>query len=370
MTAPIHPKQDARIDALRSYEILDTDREKDFDDIVALAAAICGAPISVINFIDTDRQWFKAETGLGMRETPLDTSICSHVILERDFVEIHDTLADPRTTDNPLCHGTPGVRFYAGALLWSDTGLPLGTLCILDHVPRHLTPLQRDAIRVLARQVMAQLEMRKSIRTASLLRKEVDHRVKNSLQSLAALVRIQSRQAVGDEAIAALDTVISRIGAVATLHEELYRTEAGPVIDLADYVANLSRHFAAIAPANVSIELSLDPVKVSSLQAVAVGTLINESVANAFKHAFPDARHGTVHIAIAETGGGSTVRVTCADDGVGLPTEPVPDSGGLGMKIAQIICAELQSKLEVQSSRQGLSLSMEFTKDLPEADGA
>ena len=189
MEAAPHPQQSARLAALHSYEVLDTDPEQDFDDIVNLAAATCGTAISVVNFIDAERQWFKAETGLGVRETPLATSICSHVILEKDFVEIHDTLDDPRMKDNPLCCGDPGFRFYAGALLKTEEGLPLGTLCVLDHHPRELTALQRDTLRVLARQVMAILEARKALRTADVLRREVDHRVKNSLQSLSSFAR-------------------------------------------------------------------------------------------------------------------------------------------------------------------------------------
>src|SRR5690606_1633371 len=95
MEAQPHPLQADRLQALYSYEILDTDREKEFDDVARLAAGICGTPIAVVNLIDGDRQWFKAEVGLGLRETPLATSICSHVILEQDFVEIKDTLNDP-----------------------------------------------------------------------------------------------------------------------------------------------------------------------------------------------------------------------------------------------------------------------------------
>ncbi len=92
MKAQHHPFEPARLAALRAYDVLDTPREADFDEIVMLASPICDAPISVINLIDEKRQWFKAETGLGVRETPLDTSLCAHVILEDEFIEIPDTL--------------------------------------------------------------------------------------------------------------------------------------------------------------------------------------------------------------------------------------------------------------------------------------
>ena len=94
-------RQDERLASLRSYGILDTEREADFDDIVGLASQLCGTPISVVNLIDQDRQWFKAEVGLGVRETPIESSICAHAILEADFVEIPDTLSRPAHGGKP-----------------------------------------------------------------------------------------------------------------------------------------------------------------------------------------------------------------------------------------------------------------------------
>ena len=181
MKAQHHPFEPARLAALRAYEVLDTPRESDFDDIVMLASRICEPPIAVINLIDETRQWFKAETGLGVRETPLDTSLCAHVILQEDFVEIPDTLADASMRDNPLCLADPGLRFYAGALLKSKGGYPIGTLCVLDNQPRTLNPLSRNAIRILAAQVMTQLDLRAVIANEAVLRNEIDHRIKNSL---------------------------------------------------------------------------------------------------------------------------------------------------------------------------------------------
>ena len=193
MRAAPHPEQAERLRTLYSYDILDTPQEQDFDDIVALASAICEAPISVVNIIDETRQWFKAEVGLGVRETPLETSICSHVILQDDFVEIPDTLADPRMADNPLCLDDPGLRFYAGARLVAHDGMPLGTLCVLDNRPRTLNDFQRKALRILSVQVMKQLELRRALRSAHDLRAEMDHRIKNSLQSTSSLIRLYTR---------------------------------------------------------------------------------------------------------------------------------------------------------------------------------
>ncbi|UXX84994.1 sensor histidine kinase [Roseovarius pelagicus] len=366
MEAQKHPQQDARLKRLRSYDVLDTEREADFDDIAKLASQICGTAISVVNLIDAERQWFKAETGLGVRETPLSTSICSHVILGDDFVEIPDTLLDPRMADNPLCLGNPGLRFYAGALLKSQDGLPLGTLCVLDYEPRELTPLQRETLRVLSRQVMVQLEMRKALKANRLLRQEVDHRVKNSLQSLASLVRVQERCVVSEEARSALASVHSRIDAVAQLHALLYRADSGPVISVKDYTDKLIKHLDSIAPSNVALSMSVQDFQIPSNEAVAVGTLINEFVANSFKHAFPNDRAGEVSIRIDSGDAPDSVRVTCSDNGVGLPNDVAPESGGLGLLIAEVVSAELQSDMDVVSSEKGLSISIEFVTSQPQ----
>ncbi|MGQ2906055.1 MAG: sensor histidine kinase [Neoaquamicrobium sediminum] len=359
MEAEPHPLQPQRLRALRSYEVLDTDREKDFDDIVELASAICGTAISVVNLIDDDRQWFKAETGLGVRETPLATSICSHAILDAEFVEITDTLDDLRMRDNPLCTGDPGLRFYAGAQLLSEDGLPLGTLCVLDYEPKFLTPLQRDTLRVLARQVMAQLEMRKALKSAKLLRQEVDHRVKNSLQSLASYVRLQARGAESEETRDTLAATENRISAVATLHEQLYLVDAGPYVALDRYLVSLCDHLALGGPENVKLVVVVAPIALASRQAVAIGTLINEFVTNSYKHAFPDGRDGTVSITVS-VAADERVHVDCRDDGVGLGDSVDKRPGGLGLEIAKVICMELGCDLAFEPDEHGLALKISF----------
>lgn len=154
----------ARLAALQRYEILDTPVEAEFDDFTQLASYICGAPIALISLVETNRQWFKSEVGLGVRETPLDVSICRHALLQPGVFVVPDTTKDPRFQNNPLVTGAPRLRFYAGALLESSDGLPLGTLCVLDRQPRQLTAEQSRALHMLARQVMTLLELRLAVR--------------------------------------------------------------------------------------------------------------------------------------------------------------------------------------------------------------
>src|SRR5687768_10019652 len=154
-----------RLAALRRYGILDTPPEQAFDDITRLVAHVCQTPMATVTFIDGHRQWFKSEIGMGVRETPLDLSICAHAILSSDLYVIHDTLEDETFRNNPVVVGKPHVRFYAGARLVSPDGHALGTLCVVDCVPRTLTAPQQDALRALARQVVTQLELRQTLAT-------------------------------------------------------------------------------------------------------------------------------------------------------------------------------------------------------------
>ncbi len=151
-----------RLDALSRYRIMDTPREPSFDEIAELVAEICEAPIAVVNLIGADRQFFKAEVGLGVDSTPLATSFCAHALLEDDFLLVPDTTRDRRFDCNPLVTGEPHIRFYAGALLKTEDGVAIGTLCVLDHRPRTLTGVQERTIRVLERILISPGHIRRS----------------------------------------------------------------------------------------------------------------------------------------------------------------------------------------------------------------
>ncbi len=125
-----------RLSALDSYHVLDTPPEPAFDDLTRIAAHVCAAPIALVSLVAENRQWFKSEVGLGVRETPLNMSICAQAIQHRGLFVVPDTTLDPRFSTNPLVAGEPHLRFYAGALLETRDGLPLGTVCVLDHAPR------------------------------------------------------------------------------------------------------------------------------------------------------------------------------------------------------------------------------------------
>src|SRR5919112_2511702 len=161
MKAPLPADEVDRLAALCALNVLDSPPEKDFDDIVALAASVCGVPMSLVSLIDADRQWFKAATGTDLTETPRDLSFCAHAILGRDLLVVPDAREDPRFADHPAVIVEDGVRFYAAAPLVATSGHALGTLCVVDSRPRRLGAEQLQALRALAHQVTAQFELRR-----------------------------------------------------------------------------------------------------------------------------------------------------------------------------------------------------------------
>ena len=161
--APPAPDETSRLEALARYEILDTEPEREFDDLTRLASHVCGAPLARISFVDREREWFKSRLGVRETEGPRETSFCGHAILEPDVLVVPDAAADDRFADNPLVTGENGFRFYAGAPLITSDGQALGTICVMDHEPRTLRPDQVDALRTIARQVVDQLELRRRL---------------------------------------------------------------------------------------------------------------------------------------------------------------------------------------------------------------
>lgn len=163
MKAPLPENEAERLNALYQFEILDTKAEKVFDDLTRLAIYICKTPIALITLIDSDRQWFKSRIGLSQFETARDVSFCAHAILQTDSLIVPDTLDDERFKTNPFVVSEPHLRFYAGSPLTTTEGYKLGTLCVIDNVPRKLSDGQIAALKTLSYQAMTQLELRREI---------------------------------------------------------------------------------------------------------------------------------------------------------------------------------------------------------------
>src|SRR5207253_1087276 len=195
MTAPIQNEKQ-RLKVLWQYDILDSVPEEVFDDLTELAARICEAPIAMITLVDEDRQWFKSKLGVTVNETSRDISFCAHAICQPELFIVPDATLDERFAQNPLVTSDPQIRFYAGAPLVTPDGHTLGTLCVIDKVPRELRLEQKQALRVLARHVMTQLELRRRSGALTRANKERD-KIKTDLdkaQSELAKLRGELKQ--------------------------------------------------------------------------------------------------------------------------------------------------------------------------------
>jgi GAF domain-containing protein len=159
----VHVDEEARLNALSRYSILDTLPEQIYDDITALASLICGTPISLVSLVDAERQWFKSTVGVELRETPRSLSFCAHTLPTARTLIVGDAQKDSRFMDNPAVVGDPKIRFYAGAPIVEPGGHVLGTVCVIDTTPRTLSPIQIAALEALARHTMALMEMRRTI---------------------------------------------------------------------------------------------------------------------------------------------------------------------------------------------------------------
>ena len=385
IAAKLHPNEAERLEALRSYGILDTPVESSFDDITRIASHVCQTPISVVNLIDQGRQWFKSEIGLGARQTPLDSSICAHAILEHSFLEVPDTTRDPRFDCNPLVTGAPHLRFYAGALLRTPDGLPLGTVCVLDYKPRKLTPEQREVLAALARQVMSQMEFRRSLLLADRLQRNISrlmavagHDLKQPLQVMVMAIdraRSKSTDAKDQERLRyAVDAgtrmaeELDRLAETSALDAGLSapRLRAFAVSEVFDSILNNWRLHAETKGLRLTVAPSSAVVRSDPRMLRAI---VGNLVGNAIKYT----DQGRVLVGCRKHGSWLTIEVL--DSGAGIPPEqlgtifdafhqinPASEGLGLGLSIVRRSAEALGHEIELKSD---LARGSHFTVRVP-----
>ena len=361
MRAPLHPSEPERLRTLADYDIIDTPAESDFDEIVELASRICDTKVSLVSLVAESRQWFKASKGFAGGNTPRENAICGHALLQDGILEIPDTTQDPRTADNHMVVTDQGMRFYAGVQLKAPNGLPIGTLCVLDDKPRHLTDLQRQTLRTLANQVMTQLELRRTLRNQEILRSEMDHRVKNSLQTVQSLLRLYASKIQDPDALTAFAAVERRVVAIVALHRELHESSSVAAVNMQPFMGGVLKHLAATCPDNVRITSEVAAFKLASTEATALAVVASECIANAIKHAFPEDRPGHVHVSLAYTPSGE-VQMICRDDGVGsLQSETTRDPlTSLGLRIMDASAQQIAATVDRRSTPDGYTVDMRF----------
>jgi two-component sensor histidine kinase len=358
-----------RLAALRSYRILDTLPEPEFDDLVQLAARACQTPVALISLIDERRQWFKAQVGLGVRETPLDRSICLSAMLLPGMTIVPDLSEDPRFVGNPLVTGEPHLRFYAGAVLRTPDGVPLGALCVLDHMPRDLTQEQASTLTMLAGQVMSQLELRRAIaerdekleasrqleQRQSLLVRELHHRVKNTLATVQALVGA-TRRSTGSFG-AFYRSFSNRITSLAKTHtlltEDYWQTAPLREIalnELKPFAESRQPRFMLIGP----------PVELSADLAVPVGMALHELTTNAICHGALSVPGGHVEVRWSVDEGEGVRKLHLEWRERGGPPVGEPQHQGFGTTLLQrVLPMQCKADVEVQYDPEGLRFRMD-----------
>lgn len=341
-------KESARMSAVLRYEILDTPSDGSFDRITAMAARRFDAPIAIISIVDHDRIWFKSHHGLDVEEIGREPGLCASAILADEVHLLVDASTDMRALANPLVAGEFGLRFYAGVPLQTSGGYNLGTLCVIDRLPRTVDQEQLDDLKDLASLVIDQLELRLSARQAvaqaELMAREIDHRVMNSLQFVATLLSMQSRAPDITDASVQLQQAATRVSAVARVHRNFYSSDTEEVSCLT-FLARLCADLSEICGVPIEVQGDEGTVPTTSIQPI--GLIVNELVTNAVKH-------GAGKVMVTYRAPGERHQLSVCDEGDGVPAGfSAGDSTGLGMRVVTALAKQLRGRLEVGSNPAG-----------------
>lgn len=342
--------------AVKRYEILDTPADGSFDRVTAIAARQFSVPIAIVSIVDHDRIWFKSHHGLGVQQIDREPGLCASAILTPDPHILPDATKDVRSLANPLVAGDFGLRFYAGVPLKTSDGYNLGTLCVIDKEPRPITADQIEDLKDLASLVMDQLEFRlsalralakadKSLTQASMLAREIDHRVMNSLQFVSAMLRLQGKKAAGAEAATEIEAAANQVAAVARVHRHFHLEEDTANVSAITYLRRLCNDLAGILGVQIEVVGENSTLPTTAIQPV--GLIVNELVTNA-------AKHGAGKVTVTYTCQ-ENCTITVCDEGCGLPPgfDPATNANGLGMKIAEVLSKQLGGSLVAGANPDG-----------------
>jgi two-component system, sensor histidine kinase len=389
--APLPTNEAQRIAELKDFEILDTVSEATYDAITYLASQICDVPIALISIVDDDRQWFKSRVGLDVSETDRDQAFCAYAIHEpQNLVVVSDATTDSRFSDNPLVLGDPNIRFYAGSPLVTASGNALGTLCVIDRKPRSLSREQEKALDALSTQVMALLELRRSLKLLEEKQRQLEeatrqrdsfmatisHEIRTPLTAVIGYIEML-RDGVPDELRAeVIDTVARQAADVENLLEDLLiaaRAEANSLrvasvpVQLAAQAAQVIEGF----PVSVA-----EAIVVETRPARAVGdpARVRQIARNLLSNAV---RYGGPTITVRSYSTEKRAHLMVVDDGDGIPPEEqdlvfqpfqqssqaryVESSVGLGLPISRLLAEKMGGSLTYRY-RDGHSI---FDLDLP-----
>ncbi|MGA0198518.1 MAG: histidine kinase dimerization/phosphoacceptor domain -containing protein [Prochlorotrichaceae cyanobacterium] len=362
MQKPPLPDNEAdRLRALERYNILDTLPEQDFDDLTRLAATICDVPIALISLVDQHRQWFKSSVGLQLESTPRDVSFCGHVVALENFLLVPDVTKDDRFADNPLVLQDPKIRFYAGAPLMTPDGYSLGTLCVIDQQPRNLSDRQIQALQALSRQVISQLELRRSLLERAVLLNELHHRVKNNLLMVAGLLDLQMGQITDPLAQQEFEDSQKRIQSIALVHEILYTSNSLTTVDLADYFSSLIQFLWD--PHLPPPYLDLESIEVNLETATTSGLLFSELILILLKHGVANHKFS---VSMGQESQDTIILTIQPDPLSRLPSSAIEPF--LGTPLLKLLSQQLRATLQPDMDRAGKTQLQVFFKNMHYSD--
>ncbi|MFN3199910.1 MAG: sensor histidine kinase [Bradymonadia bacterium] len=369
--APPHPEEVKRLVTLQKLRLLDSAAEEAFDRITRLAAYICEVPISLVSLVDVDRQWFKSRVGLDAEETHRDLAFCAHAILQDETFIVANALEDERFQQNPLVTEAPDIRFYAGVPLVHDE-MPVGTLCVIDRVPRHLTDAQLQALQDLGAQVEYLLDLR--AKTARAERHNADlvdfmgvlaHDLKSPVINIESLLEILCEDH-GDaipEMVPMLNMAHTRAGRLRRLMQDLFsywrleeRDEAMVPVDLNRVAADVQ----GMIPDSEQVQWRIEPLPTVLGASVALHHVMQNLMSNAVK--YNDKAQPEISVkAVTQAG---FWRIEVSDNGPGihpdhhdrvfeklktLQSRDKVESSGLGLAIVKRIIEERGGNVGVES---------------------
>lgn len=372
--APLPANEADRLDDLRRYEVLDTPPDPGLDALTQLAKQIAGTPIALISLTAEDRQWFKSRVGLDVVEIPRDWAPCAHAVATGESIVCPDMSADPRFADNPLVKNPPLLRFYAGMALVTPHGHVLGTLAVIDTVPRALTQFQQDALALIARQIVDQLELQSAYRELAALRAheqsfetrlwrekaeeaqrlaaELHDGVGQDLAGIAMLVGAALQQARGDRS-----NLVSSLTEVSRLLRETIDTcrstaqeHGGFLVRKEGLVGALSRLVEGLehpgGPRFVVAKPDTPIACLDELTSYHLFRVVGEAVVNAQRHSGAK----TIDIRAAHENGAVTFEIE--DDGSGSERRELP-SDGIGKSIMEYRAHAIGAALEFSEGARG-----------------
>lgn len=381
--APPTVDEAARLKSLYDYDILDTKAEKIFDDITQLVAQIFNMPISLISLVDSERQWCKSKIGLAPQQTSKDIAFCTHAIHQKKVFEVEDTLHDERFFDNPLVTSTPNIRFYAGTPLVSPDGHVIGTLCVIDNKPNKLTQDQRQALEVLGRSVISQMELRKNNKILKLANEHkteflsnMSHELRTPLNAIIGFSHLMLENTQDykmpqkfAEYVKHIDYSGRRLLSVVNSVIDLNKIEAGMMqvqiktICLREFIKNLEGMLAITAnqkDVEFSVHVSNDLPKYLAVDQAKISQIITNLAHNAIK--FTD---GGKWVKVELSLNSKQLVITVADQGVGISSHDQTklfdqfqqvgqakssEGSGLGLSITQSLVTLLGGKIKVLST--------------------